>query len=307
VGLTNGYGIPDGRVLAGLRFAWAPHARRRPPPDLDGDGVLDESDRCPREIGPPDNDGCPEADRDRDGVIDRLDRCPAEIGVPDNAGCPDSDGDGDGVVDRLDHCRERAGPPSNGGCPVPDRDGDDIPDERDRCPDQAGVPYNDGCPDVDSDGDGLIDRLDRCPFESEVWNGRDDDDGCPDAGAPWIEYDGRQILLRRPLAFRPDGELEARSLPLLDVIAKLMGAHPEIRRFRIEGHSDDTGAATERLERSAREAATVRRVLIERAGVDPARLTAQGYGSSRPLVEGKSPAARARNHRIEIHVAEELK
>ena len=74
--------------------------------DSDGDGVVDEMDKCPntpRGI-PVDARGCP-PDSDGDGVPDYLDQCP---GTPpgvavDNSGCP-FDSDGDGVADHLDKC-----------------------------------------------------------------------------------------------------------------------------------------------------------------------------------------------------------
>ncbi len=74
--------------------------------DSDGDGVLDNRDKCP---GTPkgvkvDDDGCP-LDADGDGVPDYLDKCP---GTPkgvkvDAVGCP-LDTDKDGVYDYLDKC-----------------------------------------------------------------------------------------------------------------------------------------------------------------------------------------------------------
>jgi OOP family OmpA-OmpF porin len=77
-----------------------------PPLDSDGDGVVDEVDKCPNtprgmEV---DAQGCP-LDSDGDGVIDYADKCP---GTPpgvsvDSSGCP-PDSDGDGVVDYLDQC-----------------------------------------------------------------------------------------------------------------------------------------------------------------------------------------------------------
>ena len=74
--------------------------------DSDGDGVVDEADKCPntpRGITV-DARGCP-PDSDGDGVPDYLDQCP---GTPpgvavDNSGCP-FDSDGDGVADHLDKC-----------------------------------------------------------------------------------------------------------------------------------------------------------------------------------------------------------
>jgi len=74
--------------------------------DSDGDGVVDDLDRCP---GTPsgvqvDKDGCP-LDSDRDGVYDYMDKCPGTpSGVPvDKNGCP-LDSDRDGVYDYMDKC-----------------------------------------------------------------------------------------------------------------------------------------------------------------------------------------------------------
>jgi OOP family OmpA-OmpF porin len=76
------------------------------PLDSDGDGVVDEVDKCP---GTPrgmevDAQGCP-PDSDGDGVINAADKCPnTPPGVSvDSYGCP-PDSDGDGVPDYLDQC-----------------------------------------------------------------------------------------------------------------------------------------------------------------------------------------------------------
>jgi outer membrane protein OmpA-like peptidoglycan-associated protein len=76
------------------------------PLDSDGDGVVDEVDKCPNtpkgmEV---DAQGCP-LDSDGDGVINDADNCPSTPpGVSvDSYGCP-PDSDGDGVPDYLDQC-----------------------------------------------------------------------------------------------------------------------------------------------------------------------------------------------------------
>ncbi|MGM0443180.1 MAG: thrombospondin type 3 repeat-containing protein, partial [Fibrobacterota bacterium] len=62
------------------------------PQDTDGDGLLDDDDRCPRDPedfdGFEDQDGCPDYDNDGDGIPDSLDNCPNEVGPRDNDGCP---------------------------------------------------------------------------------------------------------------------------------------------------------------------------------------------------------------------------
>ena len=94
-------------------------------PDRDGDGVSDDSDRCPGQAedvdGFEDQEGCPEADNDLDGVLNGLDQCPLEPedvdGQLDKDGCPDVDADSDGVQDGLDRCPVEPGAAANQGCP----------------------------------------------------------------------------------------------------------------------------------------------------------------------------------------------
>lgn len=59
-------------------------------PDRDGDGVSDETDRCPDEGGPAWNDGCPFIDTDGDGTADEADNCPNQGGPDFNSGCPET-------------------------------------------------------------------------------------------------------------------------------------------------------------------------------------------------------------------------
>lgn len=301
-GLTRGYGTPDGRLIFGLRYETPPGPSR--PVDTDGDGVLDSADRCPRVAGVVENFGCPEPDTDGDGVVDRLDSCPEEPGEAALGGCPDRDSDGDGLVDRRDRCPTEPGRVEDGGCPPPDRDKDGVLDVADRCPDVAGVPENDGCPDIDSDGDGLVDRLDKCPFDAEIINGNADEDGCPDAG-PWLaRLEGDRIEVRDPIVFvEPGGAIDRRSTRSLQAVASLLKMHREIRKVRIEGHTDNRGSAIDNLDRSRRRAAAVRRALVE-LGIDGERLHAQGYGPDRPIADNATAAGREKNRRIELVVVE---
>ena len=67
-----------------------------------------------------------------------------------------------------------------------DRDGDGLLDPDDQCPDQPeiynGYQDNDGCPDdPDTDGDGIADSLDQCELVAEDKDGYLDEDGCPEA------------------------------------------------------------------------------------------------------------------------------
>ncbi len=83
------------------------------PKDTDGDGIVDNEDKCPSIAGIKTFDGC--ADTDEDGVQDSEDECPTVKGLPALKGCPDTDGDG--VADKNDKCIDKPGPVDNEGCP----------------------------------------------------------------------------------------------------------------------------------------------------------------------------------------------
>jgi len=67
------------------------------PPDTDGDGILNNVDKCPDQPEDfdefEDADGCPDPDNDQDGIPDVDDKCPLEPEtineVDDEDGCPD--------------------------------------------------------------------------------------------------------------------------------------------------------------------------------------------------------------------------
>lgn len=80
--------------------------------------------------------------------------------------------------------------------------------------------------------------------------------------------------------------------------------------LRIEGHTDDVPIRTPRYqsnwELSTARSSAVVSFLIHDAGLEPARLSAAGYGEFHPRAPNDSPANRARNRRVDIVVLNEL-
>ena len=78
---------------------------------------------------------------------------------------------------------------------------------------------------------------------------------------------------------------------------------------RVEGHTDNMPIRTKRYpsnwELSIARAVNVVKYFVDVGKINPQRLTAVGYGESRPLVANDSPANRARNRRVEIVLATE--
>jgi uncharacterized repeat protein (TIGR01451 family) len=94
--------------------------------------------------------------------------------------------------------------------------------------------------------------------------------------------------------------LTAASRPVLDELAALLSASPEIR-VEIGGHTSSEGPRTLNL-RLARERATTVTDYLVSQGVDAARLTAESYGPDRPVASNATPEGRAQNRRVEMRI-----
>lgn len=92
--------------------------------------------------------------------------------------------------------------------------------------------------------------------------------------------------------------LRGDSRPALSNVAKAAKAHPDWK-LTIEGHTDSSGGDAHNQDLSQRRAASVRQYLID-AGIPGDRLTAQGFGASRPVAPNTTPAGRAQNRRVEV-------
>ncbi len=187
-----------------------------------------------------------------------------------------------------------------------DADHDGVPDDRDRCvnqpEDRDGVHDDDGCPEDDEDSDGVPDAEDKCPNEKETINGFQDDDGCPDEGPAKVVVEQGQIRILEQIHFKTgSAEIEPQSNSILDQVALTMKANKQIKRVRIEGHTDETGSRDRNIQLSKGRANSVRNHLIKR-GVKPERVSAEGFGPDRPLVQGKDPDSLAKNRRVEFIV-----
>jgi outer membrane protein OmpA-like peptidoglycan-associated protein len=97
-------------------------------------------------------------------------------------------------------------------------------------------------------------------------------------------------------------ELTAKaSASVVDPLAALLANYPELQ-IHIAAHADNKGEldVVQRLTQDRAEALAGRLVA---AGVDSARIRAEGAGSGNPVAANTTPAGRARNRRVEITLA----
>jgi outer membrane protein OmpA-like peptidoglycan-associated protein len=256
--------------------------------DRDGDGIKDNVDKCPDtpedKDGFQDSDGCPDPDNDNDRILDVSDECPMDPEdrdkFEDEDGCPESDNDKDGILDRADKC------PND-------------PEDPD------GWDSLDGCPDPDNDADGILDVNDLCPFEPETMNGYADNDGCPDEEQ--VRVVGDKIVLDDSVHFFVNSAVIRKvSHPLLQRLTKLVAEHPEYTHISVEGHADERGPEDFNRKLSEDRAKSVMEFMVK-AGIARERLSYQGFGASKPLVDKKNEYAWLLNRRVEFTVTRQMR
>lgn len=111
-----------------------------------------------------------------------------------------------------------------------------------------------------------------------------------------IDADGRVALYINfdidKATLRPDAQ------PIIAEIDKLLSADPALK-LSIEGHTDNTGSADHNRQLSTARARSVLGALVG-LGVDPARLSSQGFGPDRPVADNGTEEGRAKNRRVEL-------
>ena len=302
--------------------------------DSDGDGVLDNRDRCPDTPAGAsvDSRGCP-SDSDNDGVPDGVDRCPNTVAgaAVDVRGCS-QDSDGDNIPDGLDKCPDTpAGVLVDArGCPK-DSDGDGIPDgEARRARDRHEAAVNSsGCATGQTPTRPTPSAAPPPapqPAQPNAARAPAQQPGAPQPSAgqppPRVQPDTLGRPLQRPnvtvprqstasgtlkdgiidgAAFVPGtARLDPSSYVALDSVALLLQASPTVR-VEIGAHTDNSGSAADNLRITSLQAEAVRDYLVVK-GVAYQQLVARGYGSSVPLTTDTTPRGRAANRRVEIRI-----
>ncbi len=144
-------------------------------------------------------------------------------------------------------------------------------------------------PNPDLDGDGVLNERDKCP------NTRPgavvDLDGCEVEAV--IELEGVHFDFDKA-TLRPEAK------KILDEAAALLNKQERVV-VEVAGHTDSKGSEEYNQGLSERRAAAVKQYLTAQ-GIKATRLTAMGYGESRPVASNDTEAGRAENRRVELVV-----
>ncbi|MBX2797849.1 MAG: OmpA family protein [Myxococcales bacterium] len=292
-GITPGIGSPDLRLLLGVGYEPRPVAG-----DLDGDGLV-AGDECPTQPEDmddwQDSDGCPDIDNDDDGILDAADQCmndPEDFDTyKDDDGCPERALVRIQVVDAV--TQEEVGVAR---ITVADENGEGrggvtpfamgIDDGKYQVIAKS-AGYEDGIVDLTVENGPPVDLVvELQPKETGAVVSRD------------------RIDLRDTVLFETNSAtIKPLSYPLLEEAIQILEDYPEIRKLRIEGHTDERGPDEYNLQLSKDRAASVLAYFVE-SGMDAGRLTSEGYGETKPVDPASTPEAWAKNRRVDFFIAE---
>ncbi|MBX3024404.1 OmpA family protein [bacterium] len=122
----------------------------------------------------------------------------------------------------------------------------------------------------------------------------------PPLPEPTPEPPVRQRIVLRGVNFAFNSSaIEPESRPVLDEAANILKRHPDVQVL-VKGYTDAIGSVEYNQALSVRRAEAVFRYLVNQ-GVDPERLTVQGFGKSNPVASNDTEAGRAQNRRVELH------
>ena len=87
----------------------------------------------------------------------------------------------------------------------------------------------------------------------------------------------------------------------LDTIVNIINNYPGFK-IQVDGHTDNVGNAKKNLELSQKRAESVVKWLVTEGKVPAERLTAKGFGDTKPIASNKTKQGQAKNRRVDFTI-----
>jgi OOP family OmpA-OmpF porin len=113
--------------------------------------------------------------------------------------------------------------------------------------------------------------------------------------------DGNKLIIRLAgLNFSSgSAELTTAAKNLMNTVEDAISIFPRCQ-IMVEGHTDSYGSAMQNVALSKNRADAVVTYLVNNMNIPPHRITASGYGDTRPITNNRTAAGRAKNRRIDL-------
>ncbi len=122
-----------------------------------------------------------------------------------------------------------------------------------------------------------------------------------------VSREGNTVVLRLVGLTFPtaSANVDASHRPLLDKVRRAAEVFPR-SQIVIEGHTDSHGSDQANMTLSQRRAEAVSTYMSEQLGLPTFRLSAIGYGETRPIASNETPQGRERNRRIDVRIEPQI-
>jgi OmpA-OmpF porin, OOP family len=119
-----------------------------------------------------------------------------------------------------------------------------------------------------------------------------------------LKYDPPKSFTLKNVFFETGkSTLRKESFPALDELVDALKAKPSLV-IEIDGHTDNVGTPGSNQVLSEGRAGAVREYIIQH-GISPKRVTAKGFGETRPVADNDTPEGRQQNRRTEVKIISE--
>jgi len=115
---------------------------------------------------------------------------------------------------------------------------------------------------------------------------------------------GDKVILRLYRITFPTGKstIESKYFGLLAKVCEALKEYPD-SHVTVEGHTDSRGSEETNQKLSTERAEAVREYLLATGGIDGARITAVGYGETKPIASNDTEEGRRKNRRIDVVIS----
>lgn len=120
-----------------------------------------------------------------------------------------------------------------------------------------------------------------------------------------VEVTADKIVITEKIQFDFNkATIKPESHGLLDELVSVIKENAFIKKISIEGHTDADGGDKYNLKLSDGRAKAVMAYFTEH-GIDPSRLTAKGFGETKPIGDNKTDEGKEQNRRVEFMITEQ--
>jgi OOP family OmpA-OmpF porin len=127
----------------------------------------------------------------------------------------------------------------------------------------------------------------------------------PPKPKPRVEIRDNKIEISEKIHFETAKDvIQEDSFSLMDEIVQVFKDNPQVIKVSIEGNTDSDGADAYNMTLSDKRAKAVMKYLVDK-GVAADRLTAVGYGETKPIASNDTEEGKAKNRRVEFHITKQ--